>query len=188
MSSTSTAKNLGELKRDLSLRGYTEKEILELLQIPILIIPGNVTPISSDEPGQKLTKHQVDFSKDLHQEGINNQVVLRKNVERRYIEERSAHVDLGTIVVSLVTLQTLGGIANVAQVLDFVLNWIQFKLSRGRTENLTPDVKFSLRIHDNQNEVYVNYEGPVTGMAQVEKMTKPSRIQAALQNISEDNE
>lgn len=168
---------LDEVKRDLALRGYNSTEVGELLKYPVLLIPGPITSGEIDTPIQKLTNHIAFISKDLSRQGIQNRVVLQKDIPRQYMEERHAHVDLGTIVVSLATLQQLEGFANIAQILDFLLSLIQMKFSVGRTRELTPNVKFDLQIHNGDKAIKWRIEGPANTLP---KMVTPRHIDAVV--------
>jgi len=127
--------NLALVERDLKLRGRSDAEIAELLQIPVLLIPGPVTPLDSESPIQVLTNHIAFISKDLSRQSITNQVVVvSKDIARGYVEERHANVDLGAIL--LLSLAQLGGLANLAQILDFLLNLIQLRFVLRRTQEL----------------------------------------------------
>jgi hypothetical protein len=173
---------ISTLKRDLALRGYNEGEIDELLHTPILFIPGPITPQDQDEPAQKLTSHIAFISKELKREGILNRVAVRKDVPRKYLEERHAHIDLGTVVLSIWSAQQIGAFANIAQVLDFLLNLIQFRFGSGRTAELMPNVKFDLEIHNSKNSARVRVEGAADAVA---KIVTPKRLEAMLSSLKE---
>ena len=110
------------------------------------------------------------------------EVVLLKDIPRSYVEERHAHVDLGTIVVGVHTAQQIGLFANFAQILDFMLNLIQLRLGRGRTAELMPEVKFDLEIHDGEKMARVQVEGQAD---EVTKILAPRRIEAMLASLQE---
>jgi hypothetical protein len=107
-------------------------------------------------------------------------VVVRKNAPQRYIEDRHAHIDLGTIVVSVSAAQQLGLFANITQMLDFLLNLIQFRFAKGRTDQLMPNTKFTLELHNKEQVVRVKLEGPAN---EVTKILTPKRIQAMLDSF-----
>ncbi|MFZ2361601.1 MAG: hypothetical protein WA040_19835 [Anaerolineae bacterium] len=174
--------HLDEIRRDLFLRGYSGTEVNELLDFPILLIPGPVTPLDLDEPIQQLTNHIAFLSKDLSSEGVTNVVAVRRDVPKHYVEERHAHVDLGTIVVSLISLQQLDGFANIAQILDFFLNLMKLRFSEGRTTDLTPSVTFDLQVHNGDKVVSWHVEGPANDLI---KMTTPARIAAITAGLKE---
>lgn len=175
--------SISRLRRDLALRGYTESEIDELLQMPILLIPGQVTPENSDTPGQRLTKHIAFLSKDLQRESIPNTVILQKGGERTYLDERQAHVDLGTIVVSIFAAQQIARFADVAQILDFLLNLIRYRLAAGRTDKLMPEVSFDLELQNGEKVARLRVEGKADG---VNKTLTPSRLKAMLSTVQGD--
>ena len=108
--------------------------------------------------------------------------MLLKDIPRSYVEERHAHVDLGTIVVGVHTAQQIGLFANFAQILDFMLNLIQLRLGRGRTAELMPEVKFDLEIHDGEKMARVQVEGQAD---EVTKILAPRRIEAMLASLQE---
>jgi hypothetical protein len=164
--------SIEELEKDLNLRGYNDSEISGLLGTPVLLIPGPVTTGDSGDPIQKLTPHVVTVSKDLSAKQITNQVVLIKGKPKQYIEERHAHVDLGAIIISL---QQLGGIANLAQILDLFLNLIQFRLIQNRTRDLTPEAQFDLYIRNKKGVIKWQVKGPASELT---KMTTPAHIKA----------
>jgi hypothetical protein len=164
-----------QLERDLRLRGYESAELSGLLQTAVLLIPGPITPFDSDNPIQKLTTHLAFISKDLAQNNVQNRVVLQKDVDKHYVEERYAHVDLGALVVSL---QQLGGLANLVQILDFLLNLIQLRFTMRRTQELTPNVKFDLHIRNGDRVVKWHIEGPANELT---KMTTPQRLNAVVE-------
>jgi hypothetical protein len=163
---------IGELEKDLFLRGYNESEIAQLLKTAVLIIPRPVTTGDSEDPIQKLTPHVVTISKDLSAKEIKNQVVLIKGKPKQYIEERHAHVDLGAIIISL---QQLGGLASLAQILDLFLNLIQFRLIQNRTRDLTPEAQFDLYIRNKKGVIKWQVKGPA---GELTKMTTPAHIKA----------
>jgi len=165
-------KSLEELETDLNLRGYNDSEISALWETPVLLIPGPITSGHSGEPIQRLTPHVVTMSKDLSAKEIKNQVVLIKGKPKEYIEERHAHVDFGAIIISL---QQLGGLANLAQILDLVLNLIQFRLIQNRTRDLTPEAQFELYIRNEKGVVKWTVKAPA---GELTKMTTPARIKA----------
>ena len=171
--------SIEELENDLNLRGYNDSEILGLLNTPILLIPGTVTTDDSVEPIQKLTPHVVMMSKDLSAKDVKNEVVLIKGKPKEYIEERHAHVDLGAIIISL---QQLGGLANLAQILDLFLNLIQFRLIQNRTRDLTPDAQFELYIRNTKGVVKWQIKAPARELT---KMTTPTRIKAITKALQE---
>jgi hypothetical protein len=175
--------DIARLKRDLALRGYTDADIEELLGMPVLLIPGPITPEDSDTPSQKLTKHIAFLSKDLQQESIPNEVVLRQDVQRTYVEERHAHVELGTIVVSLFAVRQIATFADIAQILDFLLNLLRIRFGAGRTAQLMPNLKFDLELHDGERIAKLQIEGPAD---QVTKNLTPGRVNAMLANLRED--
>jgi len=168
-----------ELEKDLNLRGYDESEIAQLLATAVLLIPGPVTTGDADEPIQKLTPHVVTVSKDLSAKQIKNQVVLIKGKPKEYIEERHAHVDLGAIIISL---QQLGGLASLAQILDFLLNLIQFRFIKNRTQDLTPETKFSLYIRNKNGLIKWRIKGPASELA---KMTTVAHIKAITEALQD---
>lgn len=172
------------LKRDLTLRGYDEAEVAKLIDIPVLLIPGALTSDEAVEPAQKLTNHIVFLSKDLKRDGIPNQVVLRKNLPHKYIEERHANVDLGTIIVSVLTAQQIGLFADIAQIMSFILNLIELRFSRNRTDNLMPNVKFEFEAHNRKKIARIKVEGPAD---QITRILSPSRIQAMINHLHDEN-
>lgn len=169
--------DLSHLKRDLSLRGYNDTEIEELLQIPILMIPESITFQDSNEPDQKLSSHIALIAKDFQGEGIVAKVVLRRDVPHKYRDECHAHVDLGTIVISLFSIQQLSTFADIAQILDFLLTHIKLRLVARRTKNLMPNVTFDLKIHNGSKIASIKVEGQADEVA---KILAPKRIEAML--------
>jgi hypothetical protein len=159
--------DLAELKRDLSLRGYDDAEIKDLLSTSIFLIPGPISPPDSESPTQKLTSHTAFLSKDLQKAGIRNRVALRKDIPRRYIDEREAHVDFGTIVIGLSTLQQIGAFADVVQILDFLFGLIRLRFATGRTAELMPSVKFDLVLHNQERMARLTVEGAADEMTKV---------------------
>ena len=89
------------LKHDLIIRGYSSEEIDELLNIPIVFIPGPLTPQDVELPKQKLTDQLVTVYKDVQKKGIDTRVAVAKNLERIYVEEHHASIDLGTICIAV---------------------------------------------------------------------------------------
>jgi hypothetical protein len=172
--------NLALVERDLKLRGRSDDEIAELLQIPVLLIPGPVTPLDSESPVQVLTNHIAFISKDLSRQSITNQVVVSKDIARGYVEERHANVDLGAIL--LLSLAQLGGLANLAQILDFLLNLIQLRFVLRRTQELTPTAKFDLHIRHGHTVVKCHFEGPANELT---KMATPLRVKAIMTALKE---
>jgi hypothetical protein len=170
---------IGELEKDLFLRGYNESEIAQLLETAVLIIPGPVTTGDAEDPIQKLTPHVVTISRDLSAKEIKNQVVLIKGKPKQYIEERHAHVDLGAIIISL---QQLGGLASLAQILDFLLNLIQFRLIKNRTQDLTPETKFSLYIRNKNGVIKWQIKGPASELTKTTTAAHIKAITRALQD------
>lgn len=164
--------SIEELEKDLNLRGYDNSEILGLLEIPVLLIPGPVTKGDCGDPIQKLTPQIATMSKALSAKEIKNQVILIKGKPKEYIEERQAHVDLGAMIISL---QQLGGLANLAQILDFFLNLIQFGLIQNRTKELTPEARFDLYIRNQKGVIKWQIKAPA---GELTKMTTPTRIKA----------
>jgi hypothetical protein len=161
-----------ELEKDLSLRGYNESEITGLLETAFLLIPGPITTGDSQRPIQILTPHVVTIAKELSAKQVENQVVLIKGKPKEYIEERHAHVDLGAIIISL---QQLGGLANLAQILDFLLNLVQLRFIKNRTQDLTPEIEFNLYIRNNNGVIRWRIKGPATELS---KMTTPAHIES----------
>jgi len=172
--------DLALLQRDLKLRGRSDADIAELSQTAVLLIPGPVTPADGESPVQKLTNHIALISKDLSRKEIANQVVVRKGFARQYVEERHANVDLGAIV--LMSLAQLGGLANLAQILDFVLNLIQMRFVLRRTRELTPTTTFDLHIRDGDRVVKWHIEGPANELT---KMATPQRIKAIVKALKD---
>jgi hypothetical protein len=172
--------DLALLQRDLKLRGRSDADVAELTRTAILLIPGPVTPADSDSPVQKLTNHIALISKDLSRKDITNRVVVRDEIARGYVEERHAHVDLGAIV--LMSLAQLGGLANLAQILDFVLNLIQMRFVLRRTQELTPTTKFDLHIRNGDKVVKWHVEGPANELT---KMATPQRIKAIVKALKD---
>lgn len=162
------------LERDLGLRGYDSSERSELLRTPFLLIPGPITPVAADSPTQNLTPHLAFISKDLAQNNVQNRVILLKDVDKHYVEERHAHVDLGAFILSL---QQLGGLANLAQILDLLLNLVQLRFTMRRTQDLTPNVRFDLHIRSGDRVVKWHIEGPAN---ELKKMTTPQRLNAVI--------
>jgi hypothetical protein len=173
------ATTVEELEKDLNLRGYDDSEIAPLLSTAVLLIPGPVTTGDSEDPIQKLTPHVVMISKELSAKQITNQVVLIKGRPKEYIEERHAHVDLGAIIISL---QQLGGLASLAQILDFLLNLIQFRFIKNRTQDLTPEIKFTLYIRNKHGVVKWRIKGPATELT---KMTTAAHIKAITRTLQD---
>jgi hypothetical protein len=178
--------NVDLLVRDLKLRGWRDADLSRLLKTPVLLIPGPITPMDSESPLQELTKHVAFISKDLSAKGIENKVVLREDLSRVYVEERDAHVDLGAII--LMSLTQLGGLANLAQILDFLLNLIQLRFILRRTQELTPTAKFDLHICNGERAVKWHIEAPANELT---RMSTPERIKAivkALENTSKNDD
>lgn len=144
------------LKRDLSLRGYSDAEIQELLNLPVLFIPGKLTPMDSEKPEQKLTDQLVTVYKEIQKEGIKTQVAVDRNVDKIYVEERHAFIDLGVIAVGL---HSLGNLADLAQILDFMITVIQLRFSKNRNEQLMPPVKYKLLVHNGEKSMELDVEG-----------------------------
>lgn len=144
------------LKRDLSLRGYSDAEIRELLNLPVLLIPGKLTPMDSEKPEQKLTDQLVTVYKEIQKEGIKTQVAVNRHVDKVYVEERHAFIDLGVIAVGL---YSLGNLADLAQILDFMITVIQLRFSKNRNEQLMPPVKYKLLIHNGEKSMSLDIEG-----------------------------
>ena len=170
---------IGELEKDLNLRGYDDSEIAPLLETAVLLIPGPVTTGDSGDPIQKLTPHVVMISKDLSAKQITNQVVLIKGKPKEYVEERHAHVDLGAIIISL---EQLGGLASLAQILDFLLTLIQFRFIQKRTQELTPETKFSLYIRNKNGVIKWQIKGSASELT---KMTTAAHIKAITQALQD---
>jgi hypothetical protein len=180
--------DLALLKEDLSLRGYDQNEVEELLNLPVFIIPGSIVSENNPKPEQKLTPHQVMISKDLKKQGIPCEIVLQKGVPRVYVEERHAHVDLGTIVVNLMAAYQLGTFANIAQILDFLLNLIQAKFSRGRTEQLMPNVPLKLEFHNGNKVVSLDTTVPADQIKDYLQSKKFNKLVIDTLAISQDEE
>ena len=144
------------LKRDLNLRGYSDAEIQELLNLPVLFIPGKLTPLDSEKPEQKLTDQLVTVFKEVQREGIKTQVAVDRNAERVYVEERHAFIDLGVICIGL---YSLGNLADLAQILDFIITVIQLRFSKNKNDQLMPPVKYKLEIHNGEKSVIMDIEG-----------------------------
>lgn len=144
------------LKRDLSLRGYSDEEIQELLNLPVLFIPGKLTPMDSEKPEQKLTDQLVTVYKEIQKEGIKTQVAVDRNVDKVYVEERHAFIDLGVIAIGL---HSLSNLADLAQILDFMITVIQLRFSKNRNEQLMPPVKYKLLIHNGEKSMTLDIEG-----------------------------
>lgn len=176
---------LYDIRRDFLLRGYSEDEIGRILKTPILLVPGIITPHDTDTPTQKLTPQIAYTSKYLNSKEITNQVVLLKDTPKQYIEERHAHIDLGTIIISLTAFQQLETYANIAQILDFLFNFIHLNFSQGRTKELMPNVKFDLDIHDGEKAVNWHIEGPADSITQ---MSTPKHIETLVSFFKETSD
>jgi len=144
------------LKRDLSLRGYTAEEIQELLNLPVLFIPGKLTPLDSEKPDQRLTDQLVTVYKETQKNGIKTQVAVDRNKERVYVEERHAFIDLGVIAIGL---HSLSNLADLAQILDFIITVIQLRFSKNKNNQLMPPVKYKLEIHNGEKSMTMDIEG-----------------------------
>jgi hypothetical protein len=162
--------NLEILKRDLNLRGYSDAEVKEMLNLQILFIPGKLTPSESETPEQKLTDQLVIVYKEVQKEGFKTQVAVDKNSERVYVEERHAFIDLGTICIGL---QSLGNIADLAQILDFIITVIQLRFSKNKNDQLMPPVKYKLEIHNGEKSVIMDIEGQVD---QLKKLVPTEKV------------
>jgi hypothetical protein len=160
------------LKRDLNLRGYSDAEIQELLNLPVLFIPGKLTPLDSEKPEQELTDQLVTVYKEIQKEGIKTRVAVDRNKERVYVEERHALIDLGVIAIGL---HSLGNLADLTQILDFIITVIQLLFSKNKNNQLMPTVKYKLEIHNGEKSMTMDVEGQVDQLKELvptEKVVK----------------
>jgi len=160
------------LKRDLTLRGYSQQEVLNLLNLPVLFIPGKLTSLESDTPEQKLTDQLVIVYKEIQKRGIKTQVAVDRSAEKVYIEERHAFIDLGTICIGL---QHLSNLADLAQILDLIITIIQLRFSKNKNTQLMPPVKYKLEIHNGKKSMVLDVEGQadqLTELIPIEKIVK----------------
>ncbi len=156
--------DLGILKRDLQLRGYSDDEIHELLNLQVLFVPGELTPLESTEPSQKLTDQLVVVFKELQKHGIKTEVAIDKTKDRVYVEERHAFIDLGTVVVAL---QVLGNLADLATILDYIQAIIQTRFSKQRNEQLMPSVKYTLIVSNGKKSMSRIIEGQADELKEI---------------------
>ena len=164
--------DLEVLKHDLNLRGYSDAETQELLNLPVLFIPGKLTPLDSEKPEQKLTDQLVIVYKEIQKEGIKTQVAIDRNTEKVYVEERHAFIDLGVIAIGLMSL---GNLADLAQILDFIITVIQLRFSKNKNDQLMPPVKYKLEIHNGEKSMIIDIEGQadqLKELAPTEKIVK----------------
>jgi hypothetical protein len=176
---------INDLQRDLSLRGYEDHEVRRLMETPVLLIPGTITREKELEPNEKLNRHIESLSRDLNREGVASKLIARKDASRNYLEERYSNIDLGTIVIAILTAQQLDIFANVSQILDLILNLIQLKFSRGHAGNPVLRTKFKLVIHNGENLVHMDIEGPSNELT---KILSPSRLRTILYTLQEAQE
>lgn len=156
--------DLEVLKRDLQLRGYSDDEIQELLNLQVLFIPGELTPSESVKPTQKLTDQLVVVFKELQKYGIKTNVAVDKTSEKIYVEERHAFIDLGTIYIAL---QVLGNLADLATILDYIQTIIQVRFSKQRNEQLMPSVKYTLIVSNGKKSMSRIIEGRVDKLKEI---------------------
>jgi hypothetical protein len=148
--------DLDILRRDLKLRGYPDDEIQNLLNLQVLFIPGQLTPLESTKPEQKLTDQLVVVFKELQKHGIKTKVAVDKALEKTYVEERHAFIDLGTICIGF---QALSNIADLAQILDLIITVIQLRFSKNKNKQLMPPVKYKLEVHKGNQSIILDVEG-----------------------------
>jgi hypothetical protein len=109
-----------------------------------------------EKPEQKLTDQLVIVYKEVQKKGIRTQVAVDKKSKKIYVEECHAIIDLGTICIGLFSL---GNLADVAQILDFIITVIQLRFSKNRNEQLMPPVKYKLLIHNGEKSITLEVEG-----------------------------
>ena len=102
--------------------------------------------------------------KEVQKQGIKTQVAIDKNSEKVYVEERHALIDLGLISIGL---QSLGNLANLTQILDFIITVIQLRFSKNKNNQLMPPVKYKLEIHNGKKSVILDIEGPVDRLKEI---------------------